>query len=269
VSGGDLRGALIGRGGSSEVFAWGERAVLKLFRPEYQYAVRMEADRTRAVHAAGIPCPAVIDVVTLEGRQGIVFERVEGPTLLDDLQASPKDAATIGRRLAELHARVHTHTSPDLVPLVEFLRQGAADLPEDQRSDVLARLARIPEGQAVCHGDLHPGNVVRADEGPMILDWVNACTAHAAADIARSIVLMRFQRMQKGLPDRVRSAMRKVRDAVTDAYLEHYLSITGVTRRDVARCEPLMAAALLRHELHEDEEREQLERLARLDPLAD
>jgi hypothetical protein len=98
MSGEDLRGPLIGQGGSSEVFAWGEHAVLKLFRPEYQYAVVMEADRTRAVHAAGVPCPAVIDVVNVEGRQGIVFDRVDGPTLLDDLKASPKDPGPVGRR---------------------------------------------------------------------------------------------------------------------------------------------------------------------------
>ena len=35
---------------------------------------------------------------------------------------------------------------------------------------------------------------------------------------------------------------------MTDAYLDAYLEFTSVTREDVARCEPMMAAALLRAE---------------------
>jgi hypothetical protein len=98
----------------------------------------------------------------------------------------------------------------------------------------------------------------------VILDWVNACAAHPAADVARSLVLMRYQGMPKGLPAPAGRAIREVRNAVTDAYLEHYLAITDVSREDVALCEPLMAAALLRHEEHEEEDRAALERLARL-----
>jgi hypothetical protein len=35
---------------------------------------------------------------------------------------------------------------------------------------------------------------------------------------------------------------------MTDAYLAAYLEFTSVTREDIARCEPAMAAALLRAE---------------------
>ena len=37
---------------------------------------------TRAVFAAGGPAPEVFDEVTLEGRFGIVLQRLDGPTLL-------------------------------------------------------------------------------------------------------------------------------------------------------------------------------------------
>jgi hypothetical protein len=68
-------GERIGAGGSAEVFAYGEGAVLKLFRPEYGFAADREAQRTQAVHAAGIPAPRVLDVVVVGGRRGLVLER--------------------------------------------------------------------------------------------------------------------------------------------------------------------------------------------------
>jgi hypothetical protein len=43
----------------SEVFAWDEGRVVKLFRPAYDHAVEREHDCADAVHQAGVASPAV------------------------------------------------------------------------------------------------------------------------------------------------------------------------------------------------------------------
>jgi hypothetical protein len=65
------------------VYAWKELCVLKLFhgwvgrdRAEGEFAV------TRAVHPAGLPVPTAFELVEVEGRSGIVFERIDGVSLL-------------------------------------------------------------------------------------------------------------------------------------------------------------------------------------------
>jgi hypothetical protein len=75
---------LVGKGYSSDVYAWGEGRVLKLFhtrdgreRAEREYAA------TRAIHAAGLPVPAAHEQVEVEGRYGIVCERIDGVSLFD------------------------------------------------------------------------------------------------------------------------------------------------------------------------------------------
>src|SRR6478752_2749091 len=99
--------AIIGRGFTADVYAWGDGRVLKLFhpgapdRPEREYRV------TRAVHAAGLPAPAVYELVEVDGRAGIVFERVDGPSLFEYVQARPWKLWWAIRRLAELHAQIH------------------------------------------------------------------------------------------------------------------------------------------------------------------
>ncbi len=47
---------------------------------------------------------------------------------------------------------------------------------EDWRSRVNARV--------VCHGDVHPGNIIQSRDGPVLLDWDLSCHAPAAWDHA-------------------------------------------------------------------------------------
>ena len=80
---------LVDKGFTSEVFAWGEGRVLKLFHKWVPaYKVEREYKVTQALHAAGFPAPATYERVAVQGRLGIVFERVEGLSLFDHVQTN-------------------------------------------------------------------------------------------------------------------------------------------------------------------------------------
>jgi len=235
------KGERIGAGASCEVFSWGTDRVLKLFRPQYQFAVEIEAERTRAAHACGVPSPEVFEIVEVDGRRGIVFSRVEGPTLMSHV--GEIGVASVARALARLHASVHEIPAVGL-PSLRAQVESAQGIDEQARSESLARIDQMPDGEVLCHGDFHPGNIVIASDGAVILDWVNASSAPAAADVARTLMLIGYQ----GMSDQTTDGIRRARREMTDAYLAAYLEFTSVTREDVARCEPVMAAALLRAE---------------------
>jgi len=59
----------------------------------------------------------------------------------------------------------------------------------DWRSRVIARV--------VCHGDVHPGNVIQSTDGPVLLDWDLSCHAPAAWDHA---MLMTWSQVWGGDP---------------------------------------------------------------------
>ena len=76
-------GEKIGEGAFSEAYAWAPGQVVKLFRPGVsRLMARHEVRMLRAVHAAGVPVPEVFGEVTLDGRFGIVLQRLDGPTLM-------------------------------------------------------------------------------------------------------------------------------------------------------------------------------------------
>jgi aminoglycoside phosphotransferase (APT) family kinase protein len=256
---------LVGIGRTAEVHAWSAGRVLKLFHPGVP-AARVEHERriTAAAHAAGHPAPAVFERVERAGRHGFVMERVEGPSLLADLQRRPWRAVAVGRQLAEVQAALHSRPVPGLPSLSEKLgrRIAAAALPEPLRARAEAALARLPAGEALCHGDLHPDNVVLTPGGPVVIDWSEATRGHPLADVARTSLMLRIGSPPHGAFGVLLNAGRRVLDG---AYLARILALTGSPR---GALEPfLLPIAAARAEERIEDERAALlgilERLAR------
>jgi hypothetical protein len=78
--------------------------------------VDREFAATRAVHAAELPVPAAYEVVEVDGRRGIVFERIDEVSMLKYTQARPWTIFGAARLLAELHAQIHCCTAPAGLP---------------------------------------------------------------------------------------------------------------------------------------------------------
>lgn len=253
-------GSPLAAGGSSEIFAWGsdETQVVKLFRTAYSDAVDTEAERARAVFDAGVPVPRVDDVVEVEGRRGIVFERLHGPTLLDCMVRRELSFEETARDLAKLHRSLHAVTVAGLPTREVLVPQIAARLEEPDRSDFIRRLSRVPEGDRLYHGDFHPGNVVRTREGDRAVDWPNAALAHPSYDVARSIMTMRFQVLPGQATD---DRTRRGRARLAEAYVAAYLEGGSISREEIDAGLSPHAMGLVRAGAFAEEDRAELEAL--------
>ncbi len=80
----------IARGRTADVYAWDDRHILKLYQawcpPHW---VEQESRVAQAVCQAGIPTPAAGEIVSVDGRRGILYERVNGISMLEDLRRRP------------------------------------------------------------------------------------------------------------------------------------------------------------------------------------
>jgi Ser/Thr protein kinase RdoA (MazF antagonist) len=187
-----MRGSLgekIGEGAFSDVHAWAPGQVVKLFKAGVsQRLSRHEARVTRAVFAAGAPAPEVLDEVTLEGRFGIVLSRLDGPTLMQLSRSGAMTAAQTGAILASLSMSIHRTPPPKEVLLLRdwlaALELSSGMVPQPIAAGILALVERLRPGDGLCHGDLHPGNVIMTTDGPGVVDWTGAVRAPAAFDLA-------------------------------------------------------------------------------------
>ena len=213
----------LGAGREAEIFAWEEGRVLRLaHRPEHAPLLAHEALAMRAARAAGAPVPAVFEQVEVEGRPGLVMERRDGGDDLQLLQRRPWTVTRIGRRLGELHARIHAVAAPEGLPevreLVAALLASPA-VPAALRERAERTLAALPRGDRLCHGDFHPANVLGGDT---VVDWTSAARGDPAADVARTRVLIEVAVLPGEPPAVIRRLDRIGRRLLLAAYLRAY-----------------------------------------------
>ena len=249
------KGTIIGKGRAAEVFTWGNDQVLKLYKdPGAGVETEREFHATAVVHKAGLPAPAVDRMVELEGRPGIVFERVEGPTMSQVMLNAPLSLFKLAESMAELHAKMHSCEVQDLPARREKLESGIRTveaLTPDTRDTVLKALAQLPDGNTVCHGDLWPDNIIMSSKGMIIIDWSCATQGHPLADVARTWLLNRLTRVPVGLPER--KLIDSMRALFHSAYLSRYLKLRPGSRKQIAAwLLPVVAARL--HESDTEEE---------------
>src|SRR4030065_570068 len=67
----------------------------------------------------------------------------------------------------------------------------ASTLPDHLQTKALAELESMPDGDRLCHGDFHPGNILLSRPEPIVIDWIDASIGSPLADVARSSILAR------------------------------------------------------------------------------
>lgn len=226
----------IGVGASAEVFALpGERA-LKLFFPGLlDAAAARELTASRVAHDAGLPVPAPVGTVELDGRGGLVFERLHETRWLRKVRRWPGAVMVTLAAMARLHAALHREraTNAGLPTVHDVLAARIADSAAAPAAIAAAEaaLAALPTGDRLGHGDLHLGNVMTANGRLMLIDWAQAMVGDPAADVARSELVMRFGRYHPLL--RRWRWPRLARHAAAEWYLFCYCRLTGMRREAI------------------------------------
>jgi tRNA A-37 threonylcarbamoyl transferase component Bud32 len=244
-------GALLDRGFTSDVYAWGAGRVLKLFHHGTDgLKAEREYTATRAVHAMGLPVPAVHELIEIDGRRGIVMERVAGVSLFQRVQAKPWLLFAAVRQLAELHARINSCVAPATLPtqrerLADRIA-AASQLSDAGKQHVLNCLNQLPDGEALCHGDFHPGNIMWAETGPVIIDWETATRGQPAGDAAYTSLLLQQTGLPPWTPTYVHVLLAATRSSIHRGYLKAYLRSEVATREQISKWQTPVSAEVNR-----------------------
>lgn len=252
-------GTIIGQGRTAEIYAWKDRQVLKLLRHGFPADIALrEAEITQAVYQAGLPAPAVEGVIEVDGRTGIVFERIDGPLLANILMRKPWQLFRLARVMANLHAATHSCKLPELPSLRKRLKDRISTvttLPESIKEAILEIISGLPDGSSVCHGDLHAGNIILSSRGPIIIDWVAASQGDSPGDIARTWLLNRQSILHRDIPIHLRWRINSVRTLFHSIYLKQYQILRPIPRKRIEAWRLPIAAARLAENIPGEEPR--------------
>jgi aminoglycoside phosphotransferase (APT) family kinase protein len=244
----------IGEGREAEVFALDDRRVLRLARtPALSARLDDEHAALAAAQAAGAPVPQVFERIEVDGRPGLVVERLEHENLLLEIGQRPWRVLRISRELASLHARIHQVVAPKALPSIHARVRARIEsplVPDEVRERALELLETLPEGDRLCHGDFHPANVLLGRDGDArVIDWTAASRGEPAADVARSRLIVLHGAVGPDATIAVRALARIGRRLLWQGYRGAYPAARDA---EVDRWFHVMAAARLAEDIPEE-----------------
>jgi aminoglycoside phosphotransferase (APT) family kinase protein len=211
--------------------------VYKVMGAEYPASdVFNEALNLAAVGETQLKVPRIVGVTAIDGKWTLIWEYVEGTTLLDCMRREPDRFDEFLNRFVDIQLEMHRYSATRLPVLIEKMHRKirASGLDSDIRYELHTRLDSMPRHTKLCHGDFTPSNIIitKNDEA-YIIDWSHASQGNASADAAQTWLSFNLSRdlfpEGEGLAERYLNLFCAKSDTAR-RYVEKWISIISASQ---------------------------------------
>ena len=188
--------SLLARGGQAEIYDLGNGKVLRVAkRPRDFERIRYEYGVYASLADSPLSVPQAFELVTVGEAPAIVMEKVSGPSMMDLVTRNPLRATSLATELARLHVELSKVKATEGITLAKAKAEAcikrSEKIDDASKERILKMLHELPDGDTLCHGDFHPGNILYANGKSYLIDWVGASRGDFYSDIAHSYLLLR------------------------------------------------------------------------------
>ncbi|MDP4180462.1 MAG: aminoglycoside phosphotransferase family protein [Bacillota bacterium] len=252
-----IKGELIGKGMTAEVYSWGNDKVLKLYFEQFSGDwISREAKIGSLVHDAGVPSPKVFDIIDMEGRKGLIFRRIFGKSLFKHVEAEPWMLYQYAKETAGFHYKIHKYSVDGLPSQKEiFINKinRSSKILGSRLQKIYGYLQSLEDGTSICHGDLHFGNIIVSNNKLVAIDWNGAYIGNPLGDVARTCMIMNSPAMPDGAPDIIVTPAQYIKWLTYWTYANEYMRLSKARFEDIDAWKLPVAAAKLKDKIHGEE----------------
>lgn len=271
-------GRKIGEGSNSEIFEYeNDNKIIKLAKPNTnKVTIQREFNNSLIVSKVGLPVPKPYQVVEINERPGIVFERIYGvpikQLLFENLfnllngneQQDSWDVITsIARILSEVH-QISNDELPSQRDSIKYQILRVDYLSNSEKNAVIGMLERLPIDNKICHGDPNPDNILVSNEKIVLIDWNDTTKGNPEADIAEFVIMIKFAILPADIPQEIVRIFDSLRESIIKVFMDEYTRLTGITYDDIDPWIAPIAARKLSADAISEEEKQLLTNEIRL-----
>jgi uncharacterized protein (TIGR02172 family) len=186
----------IAAGGQAEIYDLNNGKVLRLlYKKEDKYLIDYEFKSLQIVKRNGLFVPDVFEIVDVNDRPGLIMEKIDGITMTKLFQIKPTSLFKKVKELSVIHFKLNKIKAPegfmDLKKRIKFLVEKSSFINSEKKDFVSNILEQLPDGDKLCHGDFHPGNIIIKNNKPYIIDWCGVTKADPIADVAHTYLIFK------------------------------------------------------------------------------
>ena len=249
---------LIGEGRESEVYLWGKNQILKLFRTDVsEERIDFEYEASELVQKHYEHAPKVFGKIEVNDRRGILYEFIDGKTMNEKIMNYKLRIRKFGKCLGTLHAKLHKQKTSKIRSQKLYFEKRIRNtslLTNSQKEIIINYLHSLKDGKSLCHGDLHPDNVLVSHKAPFVIDWSNLTIGNPHADIARTTYLLKksYDPDNSGRSIVFRAVVKVFRSIFYRAYYKSYRKITKTSKNEIKAWEIIICAVRLSEDIPEE-----------------
>lgn len=217
---------------------------IKLFVEDYSKAdILNEAlNQARVEEGTNLYMPKLLEVTKIGNRWALVSEHIEGTPLDVLMEQHPEKFDEYLREFVEIQLTILSKQVPLLNRIKEKYRRKineATNINDNIKYELLQRLEGMKNHTKLCHGDYNPSNIIINEKGEyFVIDWSHATQGNASADVARTFLLFSMQGKQD----------------VAEKYLDLFSEMSGISKGNIQRWIPIVAAAQMSKGRTEEQE---------------
>lgn len=181
---------LIGKGVTASVYALDDATILKVFRAVVpKKDIDEEYACANLVNSLGISTPAALEMVRCGDETGIIYDRVHGPTLAEEIKLHPGAYYDYGIQYGAIVRQIHSKSIPNVnLPeaasfMARIFENPNPYMSDGEREELLSFLRLVPDSNHLLHGDISPVNLMVEDGRLVVIDVPTIMKGHPVFDL--------------------------------------------------------------------------------------